>query len=91
MAKGRERDLNYRKSLLVLLKLVSLPGIFPRSFAVFISVLLFSSVVATPGRMCVSIAQQPAATSPDAVAAERIFQEGMQLYKQGTGESGVAE
>ncbi|HAZ44298.1 MAG TPA: hypothetical protein DDW76_09975 [Cyanobacteria bacterium UBA11369] len=41
------------------------------------------------GRGGSSIAQQPATTSPEATkaAAERIFQEGMQLFQQGTGES----
>jgi hypothetical protein len=41
MPKRRERDLNQQKSLFVLLKLVSLSGIFHRSFSVlFISIFL---------------------------------------------------
>jgi tetratricopeptide (TPR) repeat protein len=79
MPKQRERDLNHQKSLFVLLKVISIPRIFQRNFAVFISVLLLSSIVATPGRMGISLAQQP--------AAHRIFQEGWQLYQQGTAES----
>ena len=79
-----------KKSRSVLLKLVSLPGIVHGSLVLFIAVLLLSeSVAATPGRMGVSIAQQPTATSQDATraAAERVFQEGDQLSKQGTAES----
>jgi CHAT domain-containing protein/tetratricopeptide (TPR) repeat protein len=90
MALTIKRDLIQGKSLLVLLKLVSLPGIVHRSLALFISVLLLSeSVAATPGRIGVRIAQQPTAISQDATraAAERAFQEGKQLYKQGTADS----
>jgi CHAT domain-containing protein/predicted negative regulator of RcsB-dependent stress response len=90
MAKRRGRDLNQKKSLLVLLSLVSLPGIFQRSLPVFIGILLLSkSVAATPRSMGVKIAQQPANTSQDATsaAANRAFQEGVKLYKQGTAES----
>ncbi len=90
MAQNIKGDLIGRKSLLVLLKVVSLPGIVHRSLALFISLLLLSeSVAATAGRMGVRIAQQPAATSQDATraAAERAFQEGKQLYKQGTADS----
>ncbi|HEY9707245.1 MAG TPA: tetratricopeptide repeat protein [Oculatellaceae cyanobacterium] len=90
MARHIKRDLIGKKSLLVLLKLVSLPGIIPKSLALFIGILLLSeSVAATPARMRVSIAQKPAATSQDATraAAERAFQEGKQLYKQGKADS----
>ena len=88
MGQHIKRDLIGTKSLLVLLKLASLPGIVHRSLALFIGVLLLSeSVAATPVRMGVSIAQQPAATSQDAAAAQRIFQEGVQLYRQQTAES----
>ncbi len=64
------------KWLLVLLELVSLPGIVHRSLVLFIAVLLLSeSVAAIPGQMGVRIAQQPAATEQDATraAAERAF------------------
>jgi len=87
MARHIKRDLIGKKSLLVLLKLVSLPAIVHRSLALFMGILLLSeSVAATPGRMGVRIAQQPAATEQDATraAAERVFLEGKQLYKQGT-------
>ena len=90
MVKRRERDLNQRKSLLVLLSLVYLPRIFHRSFAVFIGVLLLSeSVAATSGSMGVSIAQQPANTSqdPTRAAAELAFKEGQKLYRKGTAEA----
>ena len=83
MAQRLEGDSIGRKSRLVLLELVSLPGIVHRSLIVLLGFLLLSeSVAAIPGRMGVRIAQQPAATSQDAtrVAAERLFQEGKQLY-----------
>ncbi len=95
-----KRDLIGKKSLLVLLKLVSLPGIVHQSLALFISVLLVSeSVAATSTRFSPllkggwggspSLAQQPAATEQDATraAAKRVFDEGEQLRKQGTAES----
>jgi tetratricopeptide (TPR) repeat protein len=105
MALTIKRDLMQGKSLLVLLKLVSLPGIVHQSLALLIAVLLVSeSVAATPKQFSPllnrsfseegtgrspSLAQQPAATSQYATraAAERAFQEGMQLYEQGTAES----
>jgi len=69
-----------KKFLLVLLKLASLPGIVYRGLALIIGVLLLSeSVAAKPLSLGVTIAQQPAASSQDAAAAQRIFQEGMQL------------
>jgi tetratricopeptide (TPR) repeat protein len=105
MALTIKRDLIQGKSLLVLLKLVSLPGIVHQSLALLIAVLLVSeSVAATPKQFSPllnrsfteegwggssSIAQQRAATEQDATraAAKRAFQEGVQLYKQGTAES----
>jgi CHAT domain-containing protein/Flp pilus assembly protein TadD len=100
MALTIKRDLMQGKSLLVLLKLVSLPGIVHQSLALFISVLLLSeSVAATSTRFSPllkggwggssSIAQQPATSEQDATrtAAQRAFQEGKQLYRQGTAES----
>ncbi|MBD1832820.1 CHAT domain-containing protein [Cyanobacteria bacterium FACHB-472] len=93
------QDIAPRKSL-SLLRLVSLPGIVHQSLVLLIGVFLLSeSVAATPVRFSPlekgdwggspSIAQQPAATSQDATraAAERVFQEGKQLYKQGTADS----
>jgi hypothetical protein len=51
MAQNIKGDLIVRKSLLVLLKLVSLPDMVHRSLALFISVLLLSeSVAAKPTR-----------------------------------------
>ena len=85
-----EGDSIRKKSRSVLLKLVSLAGIVYGGLALFTAILLLSeSVAATPGRIGVRIAQQPTATSQDATraAAERAFQEGKQLYKQGTAES----
>jgi CHAT domain-containing protein/Flp pilus assembly protein TadD len=116
MALTIKRDLIQGKSLLVLLKLVSLPGIVHQSLALLIAVLLVSeSVAATPKQFSPrldpppvsslklrlkkgeakswggspSLAQQPAATEQKATraAAERAFQEGMQLYRQGAAES----
>jgi CHAT domain-containing protein/Flp pilus assembly protein TadD len=100
MALTIKRDLMQGKSLLVLLKLVSLPDIVHQSLALFIAVLLLSeSVAATPKQFSPlfkggwggssSIAQQPATSEQDATraAAERAYQEGMQLFKQGTAES----
>jgi tetratricopeptide (TPR) repeat protein len=85
MAQHIKGDSMQGKSLLVLLKLVSLPGIVHRSLALFISVLLLSeSVAATPTRFSplfnrsfseegwggsLSLAQQPAATEQDATRA----------------------
>jgi CHAT domain-containing protein/Tfp pilus assembly protein PilF len=61
---------------------------FPVS-VLLMSILLLSSVIAIPGRMGISIAQQPTATQQEATraAAERLLQEALQLYKQGTAES----
>jgi len=85
MAQNIKGDLMVRKSLLVLLKLVSLPGIVHQSLALLIAVLLVSeSVAATPKQFSPllnrsfseegrgrspSLAQQPAATSQDATRA----------------------
>ncbi len=100
MARHIKGDLIGKKSLLVLLKLVSLPGIVHQSLALFISVLLVSeSVAATPTRFSPllkggrggspSIAQQPAATEQNTTraAAEQALQEGVELFQQGTAES----
>ena len=90
MARHIKGDSIGKKSLLLLLKLVSLAGVVYRSLALFIAVLLLSeSVAATPERMGVRIAQQPAAIEQDATraAAERALQEGLKLYRQGTAES----
>ncbi|MBD2412658.1 hypothetical protein FACHB389_10925 [Nostoc calcicola FACHB-389] len=53
------------------------------------AVMLADAVEATPRNRGLQIAQQPATTQQNATsaAAERVFQEGMQLYKQGTAES----
>ena len=85
MALTIKRDLIQGKSLLVLLKLVSLPGIVHQSLALLIAVLLVSeSVAATPKQFSPllnrsfseesrggspSLAQQPAATSQNATRA----------------------
>jgi CHAT domain-containing protein/predicted negative regulator of RcsB-dependent stress response len=55
----------------------------------FISILLLSSVVVIPGSISISITQQPTATQQQETraAAERLSQEALQLYKQGTAES----
>ncbi len=85
-----KRDLIVRKSLLVLLKLVSLPGIIHQSVALLIGVLLVSeSVAAMPERMGDRIAQQPATISQerDRAAAERAVEDEIQRYPQGTAES----
>ena len=90
MAQFLKRGSMGKKSPKTLHTLVSLPEIVHQSLALFIGVLLLSeSVAATPVRLGVRIAQQPAATSQDTTraAAVRVFQEGMQLYQQGTAES----
>ncbi|MCC5627474.1 CHAT domain-containing protein [Nostoc sphaeroides CHAB 2801] len=53
------------------------------------AVMLADAVGATPRNRGLQIAQQPANAQQDATsaAAERVFQEGMQLYQQGTAES----
>ncbi|MCC5629840.1 CHAT domain-containing protein [Nostoc sphaeroides CHAB 2801] len=53
------------------------------------AVMLADAVGATPRNRGLQIAQQPETAQQDATraAAERIFQEGMQLYQKGTGES----
>jgi hypothetical protein len=105
MARHIKGDSIGKKSLLLLLKLVSLPGIVHRSLALFITVFLLSeSVAATPKQFSPllnrsfseegwggssSLAQQPAATEQEATraAAERAYQEGVQLVEQRTAES----
>jgi CHAT domain-containing protein/Flp pilus assembly protein TadD len=85
---------NQNKSLVVLTRKTrsllspSLCLRFPVS-ALFISVLLLSSIVIIPGRMAIGIAQQPETASQQATraAAQRLLDEGFKLYKQGTAES----
>ncbi len=57
--------------------------------ALFISILLLSSVVIISGRLAISIAQQPETASTQATIAtvKRLFSEADRLYKQGTAES----
>ncbi len=97
MAKPIKEDSISRKLLLVLLDLVSLPGIVHRSLALFIGILLLSeSVVATAAATSVSIAQQPATSSSNATTTdkqqayargEQLLEQARQLQKQGTAES----
>ncbi len=95
--KGNTRE---SKSVNVLLKLISIPGIVHWSLALFISVLMLSELVmATPKQFSTSsegergqgssLAQQPDTTELQATraAAERAYQEGLQLGQQGTAES----
>ena len=67
------------------------PRLFPRySFTLLLSMILWSeSVGAIPRGTGLQITQQPSATSSQAnrAAAKRLFDEGFQLYKQGTAES----
>ena len=59
-----------------------------RTFAVFISLLLLSDVGIAAGRYEVKIAQQqPKSQQETSAAAERVFDEGIKLYRQGTAES----
>ncbi|MEH2043777.1 hypothetical protein [Nostoc sp.] len=53
------------------------------------TVMLADAVGATPRNRGLQIAQRPGTTQQNATraAAERVYQEGMQLYKQGTAES----
>ncbi|MHC5731027.1 MAG: hypothetical protein ACYTXY_44415, partial [Nostoc sp.] len=53
------------------------------------AVMLADTVGATPRKGGLQIAQQPKTTQQNATraAAKRVFQEGMQLYEQGTAES----
>jgi CHAT domain-containing protein/tetratricopeptide (TPR) repeat protein len=97
-----ERDSTQKKSRLVLLNLVSLPGIVHQSLVLFIAVVLLSeSVAATPkpfspseqnhivqGKTLFpfSLSLFPSDEATRA-AAERALQEGAQLYQQGTAES----
>ncbi|MBD1904397.1 CHAT domain-containing protein [Trichocoleus sp. FACHB-832] len=79
-----------KKSPKTLHRLVLLSDIVHRSLALFIGVLLLSeSVAAISAGIGVRISQQPAATSQEATraAAERAFQEGVQLREQATAES----
>jgi hypothetical protein len=65
-----------------------LPSITGRSLILLLSGVFLSSVAATPSTS-VQIAQQPETASQQATraAAERLFDEGFKLYKQGTAES----
>jgi tetratricopeptide (TPR) repeat protein len=100
MAQYLKGDSPESKSFNVLLKRILFPGIVHRSLAVLSSVLLLSeSVTATPKQFSThseggwgggsSLAQQPGATEIEAnrAAAERAYEEGVQLYQQGTAES----
>ncbi|MBD2354273.1 CHAT domain-containing protein [Tolypothrix sp. FACHB-123] len=67
-----------------------LPVLASRAVVLFFSLLLLSeSTVASVGSYGLKIAQQPATTSQDATRAEaeRLTQEGWQLFQQGTAES----
>ncbi len=67
-----------------------LPKLTRYSLTLLLSaVMLADSVGATPRNRGLQIAQQPAGTQQDATraAAERVYQEGSQLYQQGTAES----
>jgi CHAT domain-containing protein/Tfp pilus assembly protein PilF len=67
-----------------------LPKLSRYSLTLLLSaVLLADAVGATPRNRELQIAQQPGTTQQNATraAAERVFQEGMQLYQQGTAES----
>ncbi|BAY24038.1 TPR domain protein [Calothrix sp. NIES-2100] len=67
-----------------------LPVLASRAVVLFCSLLLLSeSTVASVGSYKLKIAQQPATTSQDATRAEaeKLRQEGLQLFKQGTAES----
>jgi vacuolar-type H+-ATPase subunit F/Vma7 len=65
-----------------------LPSITRYSLILLLNGVFFSSVAAT-GSTSVQIAQQPETASQQATraAAKRLFDEGLQLYKQGTAES----
>ncbi|MGF1986819.1 MAG: tetratricopeptide repeat protein [Nostoc sp. ZfuVER08] len=67
-----------------------LPKLTRYSLTLLLSaVMLADAVGATPTNRGLQIAQQPETTQQNATraAAERVFQEGMQLYQQGTAES----
>ncbi|PHJ60815.1 tetratricopeptide TPR_1 repeat-containing protein [Nostoc linckia z18] len=67
-----------------------LPKLTRYSLTLLLSaVMLGDAVGATPRKRGLQIAQQPGTTQQDATraAAERVSQEGMQLYQQGTAES----
>ncbi|MDM9581853.1 MULTISPECIES: tetratricopeptide repeat protein [unclassified Nostoc] len=67
-----------------------LPKLTRYSLTFFLSAVLLSNAVgATLRNRELQIAQQPETTQQNATraAAERVFQEGMQLYQQGTAES----
>ncbi len=67
-----------------------LPKLTRYSLTLLLSaVMLANAVGATPRNRGLQIAQQPGTTQQNATraAAERVFQEGVQLYQQGTAES----
>jgi len=67
-----------------------LPKLTRYSLTLLLSaVMLADAVGATPKKRGLQIAQQPGTTQQngDRAAAERVFQEGVQLYQQGTAES----
>lgn len=95
MAQLLQTDAMGQKSAFRLQQLVCFRGIVPKSLVLFIGILLLSeSVAGTPTQFSLdrggwSIAQQPAAIWQEATraAAERAYQEGLQLYRQRTAES----
>jgi tetratricopeptide (TPR) repeat protein len=65
-----------------------LPFLTGNTIILFSSILLFSeSNVATAGQYPVNIAQMTQANDATRAAAELVYQEGKQLYQQGTAES----
>ncbi|MBD1941177.1 tetratricopeptide repeat protein, partial [Coleofasciculus sp. FACHB-712] len=92
MAKRSKRQLIRWRSLLLLLPISFSASIY-RSLALFVTVLLLSSVGAQA--TSVSIAQQPATSSPNATTTDRqqaykraqqLFEQARQLESQGTAE-----
>ncbi|MBD1840112.1 CHAT domain-containing protein [Coleofasciculus sp. FACHB-501] len=93
MAKHSKRQLIGWRSLLLLLPISFSASVY-RSLALFVTVLLLSSVGAQA--TSVSIAQQPATSSPNATTTDRqqaytraqqLFEQAEQLRQQGTAES----
>ncbi|MFE1745088.1 tetratricopeptide repeat protein [Coleofasciculus sp. H7-2] len=94
MARRNKRQLIRWRSLLLLLRRVSFSASIYRSLALFVAVLLLSSAGATA--TSISIAQQPATSSPNATTtdkqqafarAQQLFEQAGQLRQQGTAES----
>jgi CHAT domain-containing protein len=93
MAKRSKRQLIGWRSLLFLLRISFSASVY-RSLALFVAVLLLSSVGAQA--TSISIAQQPTTSSPNAtttdrqqayVLAQQLFEQAGQLRQQGTAES----